>query len=284
VAATALLAAAPPSRLDPLPPRVVFLDVGAGDAVVVQGRRATVLVDGGRAFPGGVDVGRSVVVPALRALGVAQLDLVVASHADLDHRGGLPAVLSQLPVERVWLPPGGATDPPFAPVVAAASRLGAVVEEPALGDPALQVGDLLLEVLWPPRVGTEHWSANDRSLVLRVSLAAGGGRRVLLTGDVEARAEAALVAGSASLAAEVLKLPHHGSRSSSTSALLSRVGAEIAVASAPRHGRLPLPHPAVLARVEAEGARVLWTGRDGAVLVALDAQARVRCFAVDPRE
>jgi competence protein ComEC len=278
-AAQAWLAWAPPAALAPGPPRLVALDVGQGDAVVVQGRRGAILVDGGTARAGEVDLGRSVVLPALAALGVARLDLVVASHADLDHRGGLPAVLERVAARRLWLPYGSLGDPGFAPLVEAAARRGVAVEERGLGGAALAAGDLRVVPLWPPRAPAGGARGdNDRSLVLRVEV---GGTRVLLPGDVEAAAEAALAAGAGDLAADVLKLPHHGSRTSSSAALLARVGAAAAIASAPCLGRFGMPHAEVRARVAAAGASLWWTGRDGAVVVALAPPLAVRGFAPD---
>ena len=222
------------------------------------------LVDAGGAFPGG-DLGRRAVVPALRALGIQRLDLVVASHADLDHRGGLPAVLAALPVGAVWIPAGTAEEPAFARLLEAARARAVPVFERGAGSPTAAIGDLRVTPLWPPgRSGVR--SRNDSSLVVRVEV---GGRRVLLPGDVEAAAEAALVAGGAELRAEVLVLPHHGSRSSSSRAFLEAVAPELAVASAPWQGRFGMPHREVLERARAAGIPVWWTGRDGAVLVGL---------------
>lgn len=247
--------------------------MGQGDAVLVQGRRGTLLVDAGTALPEGPDLGASVVVPALRALGVARLDLVVASHADLDHRGGLPAVLEALPVARLWLPHGGLRDPGFGDLLAAAARAGAVVEEQGAGGRALRAGDLEVVPLWPPRE-PRALADNDRSLTLRIDVA---GRRVLLPGDLEAAAEERLLAAAGSaVRAEILKLGHHGSRTSSTARWLAAVGAEVAVASAPRAGRFRMPHPEVVARVCAAGAALWWTGRDGAVLIGLEPIVRAR--------
>jgi competence protein ComEC len=245
----------------------MFLDVGQGDAVLVQGRAGTVLVDAGTALRDGPDLGATVVVPALRALGVQRLDLVAASHADLDHRGGLPAVLRAIPVDRLWLPHGGVGDPAFADVLTAARVAGAVVEEQGAGGAPLVAADLRIEPLWPPR-GDATGSRNDRSLVLRVELA---GRTVLLPGDLEAGAEARLLAArGAPLRADVLKLGHHGSRTSSTAAWLAAVDGAVAIASAPRAGRFGMPHAEVVERARAAGYSVWWTGRDGAVLIGLE--------------
>lgn len=269
----ALLVWAPPARVDPPPPRIVVFDVGQGDATLVQGRSASLLVDAGTALPGGIDLGTQVVLPALRALGVRRLDVAVASHADLDHRGGLASVLERMHVERLWLPVGALADPAFASLRAIARERGTSIEERGLGDAAAQIGDLRIETLWPPRDRTEGWARNDASLVLRVGV---GGRRVLLPGDIESRAEMALVASGAALGADVVKLAHHGSRTSSSAAFLAAAGGTVAIASAPRFGRFGMPHRETVARARAAGHAVWWTGRDGAVLIGLDPILYVR--------
>ncbi len=279
--ALALLAASAPAlgpapALDPPAPRVAFLDVGQGDAVLVQGRSASVLVDGGVAVPGRFDSGERVVVPALGALGVARLDLVVASHADLDHAGGLPAVLRAVPVRRLWLPPGGRTDRAFAALIELADARGVFVEERAAEDPPLQLGELRVETLWPPRAGPRS-SRNDASLVLRV---VAGERAVLLPGDLEQGGERALLEAGALPRADVLKLGHHGSRTSSSAAFLRAVAPALAIVSAPVHGRFGMPHRDVVERLAAAGIPWRWTGRDGAVLVGL-APLCARGFAAE---
>jgi competence protein ComEC len=264
LAVSLLLALAPPAKLLPEPPRIVALDVGQGDATLVQGRRSSVLIDAGLAIPGGVDLGLRSVVPALAVLGLRRLDLVVATHADADHRGGLPAVLEALAVGALWLPSGSRQEAGFAPVLEAAHARGVPVLERGAGDAPARLADLVVTPLWPPRGGGT--SRNARSLVVRVDLP---GRRVLLPGDIERETEAALLASGADLRADVLKLPHHGSDSSSSAALLRAVGAEVAVASAPCWGRFGMPHAEVLRRAEAAQLSVWWTGRDGAVMIAL---------------
>ncbi|MBW2235756.1 MAG: DNA internalization-related competence protein ComEC/Rec2, partial [Deltaproteobacteria bacterium] len=258
-----VLALAPPRPLAPPPPRVVFLDVGQGDAVLVQSSGAAILVDAGGAFPGG-DRGRDAVLPALAALGVERLDLLALTHADLDHRGGAPAILRGLPVARLWLPRGGRDAPGFAAVLHAARERGVPVVERGTGAAALDLDGLRVESLWPPP--DAGWRGNDASLVLRVT-AAGG--RVLLPGDLSVDAERALVGSGADLRADLLLLPHHGSRTSSSAALLEAVGGVAAVVSAPCLGRFRMPDPRVEERVRAYGYALWWTGRDGAVLAAL---------------
>jgi competence protein ComEC len=211
-----------------------------------------------------VDLGRTAVVPALVALGVTRLDLVIASHGDLDHRGGLGAVLERVPTARLWLPVGGRGDPAFAGLLAEAETRGIEVSEKGWGDRTESFADLEVTPLWPPR--SSGLSRNQASLVVRVDVQ---GSRVLLTGDIEAATEAALLASGADLRAEVLELPHHGSRTSATAAFLRAVAPDVAIASAPCPGRFGMPHREVLDRARVLGIPVWWTGRDGAVLVGL---------------
>jgi len=257
-----LLAFAPPPALAPETPRLVALDVGSGDALLVQGREGALLVDAGPALPGRFDRGRDAVVPALRALGVRRLDLVIATHADLDHRGGLPAVLSSLPVGALWLSQGSAGDPGFTEAIAAAREAGVPVREISAAEPPQRLGDLLVTPVWPAP-GAEG-PRNERSLGVRVET---GRRSVLLLGDLGTAEPALLARDGARLRADVLVLPHHGSRRSSSAALLAAVSPDVALVSAPCRGRLP--HPSSLARARASGATLWWTGRDGALLVAL---------------
>jgi competence protein ComEC len=265
LAVTAVIAFAPPAAIAPAPPRLIVLDVGQGDAAVVQSGDAAVLIDGGTAIPGRSDLGARAVVPALAALGIRRLDLAVVTHGDLDHRGGIPAVLRRLPVAEVWLPHGGSGSGRFDAVLAAARARGVPLRERGAGSAPAAVGGLLVTPLWPPP-GAAPASHNNRSLVVRIDAA---GRRVLLPGDLEASAEAALLASGADLRADVIKLAHHGSRTSSSAAFLAAVDAAVAVVSAPCGGRFGMPHPEVLRRTRAHALSVWWTGRDGAVLVGL---------------
>ena len=254
-----------PLELDPPAPRVVMFDVGQGDAVLLQGRRGAVLVDAGRSFIGGGDMGRNVVAPGLRALGVSRLDALVATHADLDHRGGLLHILTHFEVGEVWLPAAEAGREDFRVLRAVAESRGVPVFELAAGDPVRELGDLVFEPLWPPRIPMED-STNENSLVLRAEIA---GYRILLTGDIGSRSETALLDQGAPLEADLLKVAHHGSAGSSTIAFLQAVGARISLLSASCAGFSGLPSRHALKRLRASGATVVWTGRDGAILVGL---------------
>ncbi len=253
-----------PREIAPPPPRAVFLDVGHGDAALLQGRSGTLLVDAGLATPD-LDLGAVAVVPALRALGVARIDVVAVSHADLDHRGGIPAVLREFAVAEMWLPFGALSDPAFASLLELASVQGVRVQEQGQGSAARRVGDWTLLPLWPPEHSTAL-SRNDRSLVLRAEV---GGRHLLLAGDLEVEGERALLASGIALRAEILKLSHHGSRTSSTENFLAAVRPQWIVVSAACDTRSRGFHASVEQRLRQRGLTPWWTGRDGAVLIHL---------------
>ena len=213
-------------------------------------------------------MGRSVVAPGLRALGVSRLDALVVSHADLDHRGGLLHILTQFEVGEVWLPAATPGRDGFEALRSLAETRGVPVLELAAGDPIREVGDLVFEPLWPPPSSTED-STNENSLVLRAEMA---GYRILLTGDIGSRSERTLMDRGASLEADVLKVAHHGSGGSSTASFLHAVGARISLVSASCAGFSGLPSHHALKRLDASGAAVVWTGRDGAILVGLGSE------------
>lgn len=242
-----------------------FLPVGQGDATLLRTPSGhNLLVDAGGS-PGASDPGREVVVPVIRALGIRGLDVVVLTHADIDHAGGLAAVLGALPVRELWLNPGTARHP-----VVAQARHGAR-GDPALrwvlaGDAARDLGATRLEVLHPPE-DAPGLDENDASVALRVAYA---GRAVLFTGDSEAAGEALLVARERPrLRADVLQAPHHGSRTSSTHALLAAVLPSHVVVSAGEDNRFGFPHPDVMARYADYGAVALRTDREGLIRMRL---------------
>jgi len=265
-----------------------FLDVGSGDSIVLRSRDGTaVLIDGGIAQAAGgsrgveIDLGRTVVLPALDALGVRALALVVATHADADHAGGLAAVVRAREVRELWIPRGARGDPGLAVLLEAARERRVAVREVASDGAAARervlAEDLAIELLAPARAARPR-DRNEASIVLRARV---GSLRVLLTGDLGRAGEDRLRASDAPLAADVLKLGHHGSAGSSSSEFLRAVAPALAVVSA-ACDRAGLPSPRALARVRANDAAIAWTGRDGAIVVRGD-PLRVEPFRVAAR-
>jgi competence protein ComEC len=245
---------------------VTFLDVGQGDAAVILGPRGFVaVIDGGGTYDGSFDPGARVVEPFLRRRGVTSIDLVALSHPHPDHLNGLQRLVGRFPVRRLWTSGDHGDNPEYLRLLAAARAQRSEVPTPrpfeASGLWIRPLAPLVGDVIAPPP-GT---SVNDASLVLAVSYA---GRSILFTGDLELDGEEQLVARfDGDLSSDVLKVPHHGSRTSSTAEFLAAARPQIAVMSLGRHNRFGFPRPEVVARYAEAKVRVLRTDRDGAVTV-----------------
>ncbi|MFB3817050.1 MAG: DNA internalization-related competence protein ComEC/Rec2, partial [Candidatus Methylomirabilales bacterium] len=231
--------------------RLTMLDVGQGEAILVElpGRRR-MLVDAGSLSGEGFDIGAQVVAPYLRHAWVGRLDVLVLTHAQADHMSGAPAILRAFPVGEVWSPA------PLGP-----SATGLWIEEylrhrrvphriVSAAAPPVAWGDARVEVLYPPATFEPSPGAREpASLVLAVGIA---GRAALLTGDITVREGEGELA-ERRVRAAVLKVPHHGSRTSSSAAFLDAVRPEVALISAGYRNRFRHPHPEVLERYAARG-------------------------------
>ncbi|HPW56849.1 MAG: DNA internalization-related competence protein ComEC/Rec2 [Thermoanaerobaculaceae bacterium] len=222
---------------------VRMLPVSDGMALLVRARGARVLVDAGR--------GASEALRGLAAVRVRRVDALVITHADADHTGGAAAVLERVRVGELVLPRVIADRPELQPLRRIAERRGVAVRLAAAGD-RFGWGELGCRVLWPPAAG--GLADNDLSLVAVLD---SGGMRLLVTGDVEAGGEAAVVGSGADLRAEVLQLPHHGSRTSSSGVLLEAVRPRVAMAPTGTRPRFTYPDPQVVARLRALPALVV---------------------------
>ncbi len=247
-------------------PEMALIDVGQGDAILLRDGRRAVLVDGGGWERG--DLGGRVLLPALAAEGIRRLDAVVMTHPDRDHCRGLVDIAAYLPVREVWMGEGweaaGCAGDLLA-VPGAALRLLWAGERRT-------VGRWRLTALHPP-VG-ERRGDNDRSLVL---LAEAEGARVLLSGDVEAWAEHGLLARHGKhLRADVLKVAHHGSRTSSTEAFLDAVRPRLALISAGPDNPYHHPSSVVLERLAERRIPTLRTDRHGMIRVRVEGAGRLR--------
>lgn len=226
--------------------RIDVLDVGQGQAVVVRTANRVLVYDPGPRYSPDADAGQRVLLPFLRAQGVDRIDRLIVSHADADHAGGLAALQSVLPVGDLLSSEAGIGR---ACLAGEGWRWDGV--EFALLHPAVDDADL---------------GKNDRSCVLSVR---SSGQRVLLVGDIEAAAEARLAARGDDLKADLLLVPHHGARTSSSVPFVLAVDPAHAVFSVGYRNRFGHPHPGVVDRYEAVGARLWRTDRDGALQLAM---------------
>ena len=243
----ALLAAAiPVDRIDIAHgcARISLYDVGQGSAALVETVRHRLLFDTGPRFSAGSNAAQFVLIPWFSAKGIRFVDEVLVSHDDADHSGGLNAILRTIEVGRVRY----SGDPSRYPGNAIRCRAGQ----------SWTWDDIRFDVLHP---SADFNSGNDASCVLRV---ASGSRRVLLTGDIEHRAELALTGRDRNdLQADIVVVPHHGSSTSSGPAFVAAVGPQYAWVAAGFRNRWGFPKADVVARWRASGAKVQTTGRSG---------------------
>jgi competence protein ComEC len=248
-----------PARPPPGSARAIVLDVGQGTAVLVETATHALVYDTGPRYSDTADAGSRVLVPVLRAAGVRALDALVVSHQDADHSGGALSLLAAVPVGITY-----SSLPLDHVIVAHAASAGRAVRCSA--GQAWSFDEVRFELLHPPPALYDAAAkSNDRSCVLRV---AARDASLLLTGDIEARSEAVLLA-TAPLHADVLLVPHHGSRTSSTTAFIAATRPATAIVTAGYRNRFGHPKPDIVARYRAAHATMLRTDRDGAVSVGL---------------
>jgi competence protein ComEC len=239
---------------------ITTLDVGQGLSVLVRTSGHALLFDAGPAYADS-DSGERIIAPYLRAVGATRLDAMIVSHNDIDHSGGALSVMRDAQVGRFL-----SSLEPANPIVQAAPEPARCVR----GEKWRWDG-VGFEVIHP---APEDYAGgelrlNDLSCVLRVSTVHGA---LLLTGDIEKTAEALLVRREGeNLRAQAMLVPHHGSRTSSTAALIAAVRPEVVVIPVGYRNRFGHPRVDVVARYAASDAKVLRTDLDGAVTVHLGA-------------
>ena len=248
---------------------VMAVDIGQGQAVLLRTARHALLYDAGPRYHHDSDAGQRVLVPLLQATG-ERLDVLVLSHRDSDHTGGAAAVLTQQPQAQAL----GSIE--------ADHPLHAVRPvRPCAAGQHWEWDGVQFEVLHPDGAaagppGTRAPKPNAVSCVLRVGAARGGGT-ALLAGDIESAQESELVRRGAPLAADVLLVPHHGSKTSSSAAFLDAVAARTALVQAGYRNRFGHPAPDVVQRYRDRGIRLVESSRCGAATWASDQPGLVRC-------
>ncbi len=236
------------------------LDVGQGLSVIAQTHRGAVVFDTGPSFRDGSSSATTTVLPYLQHRGIERIDHLIISHADLDHAGGVTAILAELPVGVLLL------GEPL-PAVNATSRRCTAGQRWSLDG-------VRFRLIHPP--GESRLTGNDASCVVVIEV---GSHRAVLTGDIERPVEQDLVARRALGSADLVVVPHHGSRTSSSTAFVATLQPVIAIVAAGHDNRWGFPKPDISNRWQSVGAEVLTTSSSGAVGVRMCAEGGIVSLA-----
>lgn len=257
--------------------QIEFLDVGQGDsAFITFPNGETMLIDGGgrvnygssdedvEAFePDTPRIGEMVVSEFLWEKGYSRIDRLVVSHADADHSQGLTDIVRNFSVGKIMIGAVPASDSEMAELLAEADRYSIPVSQLGKGD-NIEISGVRIDVLWPISTSQPTGSDNNSSLVLKFTF---GELSVLFTGDIEKEAEAEILAKGFPLGSDLVKVPHHGSRTSSTQGFVDAISPKIAIIPVGRRSMFGHPHPEVVERWRQAGVEVTTTGSKGTITV-----------------
>ena len=242
--------------------RLIVFDVGQGLAVAAQTRQHALLYDTGPDFSGEADSGNRILIPTLRALGIAKLDGLILSHDDSDHTGGSASIIQTMPIG--WV---SSSLPDMHPLLQSVAHTRRCHDGENWSWDGVQ-----FEILHPARgsSGTKKVHDNEQSCVLRISV---GEHSILLAGDIEKNSEARLIREHAGkLFTSLLVAPHHGSKSSSSLDFVAATLPDYVVFTAGYRNRFGHPREEVLQRYADSGAELLRSDEDGAIMVEMNAQ------------
>jgi len=224
--------------------QLVVFDVGQGLSILIQHKNKAMLYDTGAAYPSGFNMSESVILPYLQHQGISALDKVIISHSDNDHAGGLSQLQKALPIKELIINDKATTQ-----------------SSDCQQGQSFKWQGLTIEMLWPQ---TLRGKENDDSCVLLVS---SSNHKVLLTGDISKQTEHALIAQYPQLSADVLVVPHHGSKTSSSAEFIKHISPQKAIVSAGFLNRWQMPVHQVVSRYEQENIKLINTAEVGQIII-----------------
>jgi competence protein ComEC len=252
---------------------VTFLDVGAGDAALIEFPRGkTMLIHGGGLMDESIDMGETVIAPFLYYIGIKQVNYLVLSHPHKDHAGGLPYIAENFKVKELWLNGETGYFESYSRLMRAAREKGIEKVLCASKTPPREIDGVRIDFLSPDIIPTkssnrDQSDTNSSSLVMKFTF---DKIKILFCADILQDTEHRLTKEKAAIDATIIKAPHHGGISSNAEEFVQAVSPEVVVFSCRPYGTLSLPHPDVAARYRKAGATIYQTDRNGAVRVETD--------------
>jgi len=238
--------------------KVHYINVGQADAILLQQGSSSMLIDAGNNADG------DTVKNYIDKLGINQLDFVVGTHPHEDHIGGLDYVINSFKIGKIYLPKATSTTKTYMDVANAISAKGMKATAPVISE-SFKLGEATCTILAPN--GTGYKDANNYSIVLRVTF---GSTSFMFDGDAEDVSENEMLAKGLDVSANVLKVGHHGSTSSTTAAFLSKVNPQYAVISVGKGNDYGHPHQGTMEKLKAKGIKVYRTDENGTIICTSD--------------
>lgn len=250
--------------------KVVLIPVGQGDSTLFMlPSGENILIDAGGQPYGKFDPGHSIVLPTLRKKGVKKIDVLIITHPDPDHVLGAFALIKEMPIKEIWHSGFSKTHPLTTRLMMEANKKNILVRAGKEIVKTHVFNDTSIEILAPDHPTDDYYekmSSNNNSLVLRISY---GGHKLLWPGDLEIDGEKLLLASRKEIYAQILKAPHHGSKTSSHQEFIDRVSPQIVLYSTGTNNRFGFPHQQVVDRYQAKNIASFNTGEDGEIIIKL---------------
>lgn len=245
---------------------ITFLDVGQGDACIVHTNKFAILIDAG--YVGfGKDYGRTVILPHLKYLGIEQLDLAIFSHPHADHIGGFDYLANKVFIKEIWDTKNNFHSKLYKKIIEKHKGMGTIVSFPNPGE-IYKIDEVSMTILYPDSLNAQNaHNVNDASIVLRLDH---GENSILFLGDAEHGAEEIVSKLNQSIRSDVIKIGHHGSKTSSKVEIVENVKANFGVISVGQNNKFKHPANEVVNRWVKNGVEIFRTDYHGAITIVSD--------------
>ena len=253
-----------------------FLDVGQGDSCfIITPNHKTILIDGGGSTSSTFDVGKDTLLPYILDKGYTKLDYVFISHFDQDHVGGILSLLEELKIGQIFISKQGEESENYKTFLKIVQEKNLKVQEAKMGD-KITIGDVTFHILWPIEKQIEENQLNNNAMVMKLQYK---NFSMLFTGDIEEVAEKKILDTYQNhleiLKATVLKVAHHGSKSSSTNEFLKAVNSKVAMIGVGENNMFGHPSNVVLERLQSFGMQIFRTDENGEIHISVNHKGRI---------